>query len=232
MRTIEVSGLCHTYRQGATAVTVLRDVDMSACAGDYISLTGPSGSGKTTLLSVLGGLEAPQQGAVRVAGRDLSGLSSNELAAFRCSSVGFVFQHSGLLESLTAAENVELALAVSGVRRDRRARARGLLDHLGLADRVEHRPLQLSGGERHRVAIARALANQPDVLLADEPTGSLDDDTAATVVTLLERLPSEHGCTLVVVTHNRALAARATRRMQLSGGRLSEEASPEEASGS
>lgn len=223
MITIEVEGLAHTFRGGPTPVPVLHDVNLTAEAGDYLSLTGPSGSGKTTLLSVLGGLEAPQEGRVRVAGRDLVGLSSNQLAAFRSGTVGFVFQHSGLLESLTALENVELALAVSGVRHGRRGRAAELLAQLGLADRAAHRPLELSGGERHRVAIARALANRPRILLADEPTGNLDDDTAATVISLLEDLPADHGCTLVVVTHNRMLAARAPRRLRLRSGRLYEE---------
>jgi putative ABC transport system ATP-binding protein len=191
-----------------------------------VSLVGPSGSGKTTLLSLLGGLERPQTGAVSVGGHDLVTLSGDELARFRCQTVGFVFQHFGLLEAFTALENVELALTLAGeaAPRQRRERAVALLGRMALSGRLDHRPSHLSGGERQRVAIARAMANTPSVILADEPTGDLDDDTAATVSTLLEQLRAEDGCTLVVVTHQRRLAERADRRLELRGGRLHEEA--------
>ena len=180
---------------------------------------GPSGSGKTTLLSLIGGLEHPQSGRVTVAGHDLSSLAGDRLAEFRRSSVGFVFQHFGLLEALTALENLELTLTFSGVPRlERRRRAIELLEQVGLADRIAHRPFELSGGERQRVAIARALSNRPQLILADEPTGNLDDDTTKAVIGLLESLPSEHGCTLIVVTHNRSLAARARLRLALVSG--------------
>ena len=154
-----------------------------------------------------------------MAGHDLSLLAGDRLAEFRRSSVGFVFQHFGLLEALTALENLELTLTLSGVARtERRRRAAELLERVGLADRINHRPFELSGGERQRVAIARALSNRPQLILADEPTGNLDDDTATAVVGLLESLPSEHGCTLFVVTHNRSLAARADVRLSLGLG--------------
>jgi putative ABC transport system ATP-binding protein len=197
---------------------VLRDVSLDIAEGEYVSLVGPSGSGKTTLLSLLGGLERPQQGHVVVGGRDLTTLSGDALADFRRGIVGFVFQHFGLLETLTARENVELALTLAGVKRleGRRREATRLLERVGLAGRSDHRPSQLSGGERQRVAIARAIANTPRLLLADEPTGDLDDDTAAVVGDLLEQLRREDGSTLLVVTHQRQLAARAERHLALS----------------
>ncbi len=198
---------------------VLRGVTFEVEQGGYASLMGPSGSGKTTLLSLIGGLEHPQRGRVTVAGHDLSSLAGDRLAEFRRSTVGFVFQHFGLLEALTALENLELTLTFSGVPRpERRRRAKELLEQVGLADRMTHRPFELSGGERQRVAIARALSNRPQLILADEPTGNLDDDTATSVIGLLESLPSEHGCTLIVVTHNRPLAARAGLRLALVSG--------------
>jgi putative ABC transport system ATP-binding protein len=201
---------------------VLRDVSLEADEGDYISLVGPSGSGKTTLLCLLGGLERPQEGEVVVGGCDLTKLAGDELAHFRRSTVGFVFQHFGLLEALTARENVELALTLAGAKPagGRRREAERLIGRVGLAGRSDHRPSQLSGGERQRVAIARAIANRPRLILADEPTGDLDEDTAGTVGTLLEQLRREDASTLLVVTHQRQLAARAERHLALSDGVL------------
>jgi len=203
---------------------VLRDISLEVAEGEYVSLVGPSGSGKTTLLSLIGGLDHPQSGQILVGGHDLRTLSGDGLAAFRRETVGFVFQHFGLLEALTARENVELALTLAGVSsaRQRHHRASGLLHRVGLGDRLEHRPTELSGGERQRVAIARAIANSPRVILADEPTGDLDDNTAADVGDLLEQLREEEGCTLVVVTHHRRLAARAERSLTLEAGDLIE----------
>jgi putative ABC transport system ATP-binding protein len=190
-------------------------------AGEYATVTGPSGAGKSTLLSILGGLERPQSGQVEVAGHDLSALKGDELAAYRRTTVGFVFQHFGLLDALTAAENVELACTLAGMRGgERRRRAAQLWDDVGRAPRAAHRPGQLSGGERQRVAIARALANEPRLVLADEPTGNLDEASAERVIELLERLPRERGCTLVVVTHNHALAARGGRKLSLHDGQV------------
>ena len=219
---IAVEDLCHRYRTQAGELTILDRVSFEVESGGYVALTGPSGAGKTTLLSLLGGLDTIQSGTVRVDGTDLAGVSGADLARFRCHTVGFVFQHFGLLETLTAAENIELAQALAGVApRARRQAARELLDAVGLGGRVDHRPHELSGGERQRVAIARALANSPLIVLADEPTGNLDERSANNVITLLESLPAERGVTLVLVTHNHAIAARARTRLSLDGGRLS-----------
>ncbi|MDQ3461481.1 MAG: ABC transporter ATP-binding protein [Actinomycetota bacterium] len=220
---IAVRDLTHRFVVRGGRLTVLDGLDLEVEAGGHVALMGQSGAGKSTLLALLGGLERPQEGSVVVDGHDLTGLSRDELAAFRRESVGFVFQHFGLLETLSAVENVELACTLAGVaRRVRGRRARDLLASVGLGERAGHRPGELSGGERQRVAIARALANHPRVVLADEPTGNLDEDSTTMVVELLESLPAEHGCTLVVVTHNRALARRAGRLLALRGGRLQE----------
>jgi ABC-type lipoprotein export system ATPase subunit len=200
---------------------VLRGVDLDAEPGDSLAITGVSGAGKSTLLSLLGGLERVQSGSLVVGGRDLTTLGPGELARFRREVVGFIFQDFGLLGMLTALENVEMALTLAGVERaERRRRAAGLLAEVGLAARLSHRPGTLSGGELQRVAIARALANRPSLVLADEPTGNLDEDSAVRALELLERLRAERGCTLIVVTHNPELAQRADRRLRLSRGRL------------
>ncbi len=222
---VEVRGLTHRYGGDGGPLVVLDGLDWSVGAGEFVAVTGRSGTGKTTLLSILGGLERPQAGAVRVGDIDLAGLGGNALADYRRTTVGFVFQDFGLLSSLTAIENIELALAFAAVRGANRGhRARELLDAVGLADRTRHRPAALSGGESQRVAIARALANRPRLVLADEPTGNLDDDSTARVLDLLASLPAEHACTLVIVTHNAAVAARADRVVNLDTGRLSERA--------
>ncbi len=219
---LDVRELRHGYRSQAGQLRVLDGVDLSVAANGYAVVTGPSGTGKTTLLAILGGLERAQAGRVEVGGRDIAGLAGDDLAAYRRTTVGFVFQHFGLLDALTAAENVELAATLSGLSpRQRRARAAEVLESLGLAARARHRPAELSGGERQRVAIARALVNRPRLLLADEPTGNLDDDSAVMVITLLEELRRQQGCTLVVVTHDRVLASRADQRFRIDEGRVS-----------
>jgi len=218
---VRVVGLSHAFPTRHGPLPVLDGATALIPAGGYATLVGPSGAGKSTLLSLMGGLEAAQHGIIEIGGANLAGLSRDGLAAYRRSTVGFVFQHFGLLETLTAAENIDLACALAGTaRRQRRVRTLELLDAVGLADRADHRPLELSGGERQRVAIARALANRPQLVLADEPTGNLDDDSTALVVGLLEALPSEHGCTLVLVTHDRNLAARAPIRLRIRDRRL------------
>jgi len=218
-----VSGLRHSYRSPAGPLPVLEDVTFDVDAGGYCALMGPSGSGKSTLLGLLGGLDAVQDGTVRVGDVDVALLAGDDLAQYRRRTVGFVFQHFGLLASLTAIENVELACTLAGEPRDfRRARAGELLTSVGLHDRAHHRPAQLSGGERQRVAMARALANRPRLLLADEPTGNLDEGSVGVVMGVLESLRERTGCTLIVVTHNRMLADRATRRFHLFGRRVSE----------
>ena len=217
---MSVASLSHTYRRRGEVLTVLRDVQLLAERGSYLALVGPSGSGKTTLLSILGGLEPPQSGRVWVSGTDLGSCSRTELADYRRSTVGFVFQHFGLLDTATALENVELALTLSRrARKARRRRAAELLERVGLEARLTHRPVELSGGERQRVAMARALANDPELILADEPTGNLDGESAATVIALLEELRSAYGCTLMVATHDMRLAGRADRVLTLTDGR-------------
>ena len=216
---ITLRGLSHTYRTADGPLTVLGGLDLDLADGGYAAITGPSGAGKTTLLSLLGGLEAPQRGQIVVGGEDLTRLSGDGLAAYRRATVGFVFQHFGLLETLTALQNVELAGTLAGTTpAERRARGMELLDAVGLAERAAHRPSRLSGGERQRVAIARALVNRPKLLLADEPTGNLDDDAATMVIELLETVRREHACTLVMVTHNHTLAARAEQKVPLVRG--------------
>jgi ABC-type lipoprotein export system ATPase subunit len=218
---ISVRDLRHSYSAPDGDLTVLDGVTCEIADSTITAITGSSGAGKTTLLSVLGGLERPQAGLVCVAGHDLGSLSGDDLAAFRRATVGFVFQDFGLLGQLTALENVELALTLGrSPRGRRRARARELLDAVGLASRAHHRPHALSGGENQRVAIARALANAPPLVLADEPTGNIDATASNAILDLLGRLPGDHGCTVVVVTHDPLVAARADRILELVDGRL------------
>ena len=214
-------GLTHGYRTSRGWLGVLDDVTFVIPPGGFATLTGPSGAGKTTLLSVLGGLERVQTGEVSVGEHDLAHLGGDALAAFRRQVVGFVFQDFGLLEVLTARENVEVARALAGVpARQRRQEAGELLAAVGLSGRETHRPGQLSGGERQRVAIARALANGPQLVLADEPTGNLDGRASQMVLELLESLPKLAGVSVVVVTHNPAVAERAPIRLRIADGHL------------
>jgi putative ABC transport system ATP-binding protein len=218
---VHAVGLTFRYETPEGDLTVLDALDFDVEAGTTVAITGASGSGKTTLLSVLGGLDRPHGGSVMVAGYDLATLDRDQMARYRREVVGFVFQDFGLLGQLTALENVELALTFERVsRRRRRVRARELLDAVGLADRLGHRPRALSGGEKQRVAIARALANNPRLVLADEPTGNLDSTSTGTVLDMLMRVPAELGATVVVVTHDDAVAALADRRMHLVDGRI------------
>lgn len=218
---VVVRGLTHRYRSPGGTLSILRGVDLFLAPGGYGSLRGSSGAGKTTLLSLIGGLEPPQEGELTIGGTDLHGLRGDALAAYRRSTVGFVFQHFGLLAALTALENVELAATLARERpRERRRRARDLLAAVGLQDRARHVPARLAGGERQRVAMARALANRPRLLLADEPTGNLDADSTVLVLDLLETLHREWGFTLLVVTHNRTVAERANQQFLLEDGRV------------
>jgi len=202
-------------------IHVLRGVDLKVEAGDTLSIVGPSGAGKSTLLHILGGLDGPTAGSVELAGRPLQGLPDEELARLRNRHVGFVFQFHHLLRDFSALENVMLPRLVAGApRRRAEARARSLLEQVGLSGRTGHRPRELSGGEQQRVAVARALVNAPPLLLADEPSGNLDLETSEQLHDLLFRLVEEDDVALVVVTHNRELAARAERRLRLQGGFL------------
>jgi putative ABC transport system ATP-binding protein len=201
-------------------VHALRGVSLAIEPGEYVAIAGPSGSGKSTLLHVLGGIDSPSSGAVTLEGRRLDQLSDRELTRLRLTRIGFVFQRFHLLPVLTAAENVELPMSEAGVgRRERRDRARELLDYVGLAERAGHRATQLSGGEMQRVAIARALANRPALLLADEPTGELDRETGEEILALFRRI-NRDGATLVVVTHDERLAAEAARVIHMQDGRI------------
>ena len=219
---LSVRGLSFEYETASGALPVLDHVDFDVEPGEVVAVTGVSGSGKTTLLSLLGGLDRIQRGTVVVGGEDLGRLRRDDLARYRRETVGFVFQDFGLLGQLTALENVELALTIAGTRgrRSRRGRACELLDAVGLAKRMSHRPRALSGGEKQRVAIARALANRPRLVLADEPTGNLDATSTAEVLRTLMRLPVEYGSTVVVVTHDELVAAKTGRRLPLVNGKL------------
>ncbi|MEX2570772.1 MAG: ABC transporter ATP-binding protein [Gemmatimonadota bacterium] len=211
------TGLEKTYRSGERALTVLRAVDLHIGAGEFVAILGPSGSGKTTLLGLLAGLDAPSRGTVRIADTDLAPLSEDERARFRRSTVGFVFQSFQLIPSLTARENVQVPLELRGDR-GVAERAGDLLTRVGLGDRLDHYPAQLSGGEQQRVALARAFVNEPRILFADEPTGNLDAATGESIIELMEELNRERGTTLVLVTHDPVLADRARRTIRLADG--------------
>jgi putative ABC transport system ATP-binding protein len=206
------------YPMNGETVHALRGVSLRVDRGDYVAIAGPSGSGKSTLLQLLGGIDTPSAGSVEILGTRLDTLSDGELTRLRLTRLGFIFQRFHLLPVLTARENVELPMAEAGVRRgERHARARELLDYVGLGHRAGHRATQLSGGEMQRVAIARALANRPAVLLADEPTGELDAATGQGILALFQRLNAD-GTTLVVVTHDDRLAAEAGRVVHMLDG--------------
>jgi putative ABC transport system ATP-binding protein len=220
MPVVQAIDVERTYRMQGVPIHALRGVSLDVEEGDFMALVGPSGSGKSTLLHVLGGVDAPDAGTVVADGTDLSALSDRELTRHRLEHVGLVFQRFHLLPMLTATENVEIPLAEIGLgRAERRQRARDLLDRVGLGDRLKHRPGELSGGQRQRVAIARALANQPSLLLADEPTGELDGHTSKGILELFESLAGS-GTAIVVATHDLKLAAAAGRQLKMVDGRL------------
>ena len=210
-----------TLGSAASQVQVLKNVSLSVPRGEAVGIVGPSGSGKTTLLMVLAGLERPDNGSVEVAGARLDRMSEDEIARFRGRNIGFVFQSFHLIANMTALENVAVPLELAGTD-DAFDRARAELEAVGLKDRLTHYPGQLSGGEQQRVALARAFAVQPKLLFADEPTGNLDTATGETIVEQLFALNREHGVTLVLVTHDRALAERCDRVLTLQQGRLVE----------
>ena len=219
---VEIRGLCHAFGKGEHRRSILRDVDASVPAGQIVIVTGPSGSGKTTLLTLVGALRAAQQGSVRVLGEELRGAATRTLESVR-SRIGFVFQSHNLVEALTALENVELGLRVrrEGGRREIRRVAAEMLDAVGLAPQMHQRPESLSGGQRQRVAIARALAAQPALLLADEPTASLDRASGREVVDRMQTLARERGATILLVTHDNRVLDVADRILHLEDGRLS-----------
>ena len=221
----ELRGVERRFRRGSTTIAALDGVDLTIAAGEVVAVEGPSGSGKTTLLQLLGALDRPTAGRVVFEGRDLGGLGDKELANLRLRAFGFVFQSFNLIPTLNALENVEAKLAPTEASSDElRRRSLALLDEVGLAERAEHLPSELSGGEQQRVAIARALATDPRVVLADEPTGNLDSRTGSEIVDLLASLSVEHGHTVVLVTHDHDVAAKARRVLRMNDGRFLEAA--------
>ncbi len=218
---IVAQGLGHTYVSGGQPLAVLRDIELSVAAREFVAVIGPSGSGKTTLLSLLAGLDRPTAGSVALDGQDLNALTEDARARLRAEKVGFVFQTFQLIPTLTALENVAVPLELLPRRAGGNGeRARDLLGRVGLGDRLGHYPVQLSGGEQQRVSLARAFANEPRILFADEPTGNLDAETGKRVIDLLVQLNREAGSTLVLVTHDPDLAGRAHRIVRLAGGRM------------
>jgi len=217
---IDGRGLTRSFPMPAGAVIALGDVSIRVDASDYVAITGPSGCGKSTLLHILGCVDQPTAGSLIFEGRDVGALPESDRSRIRLTRIGFVFQRFFLLPMLTAWENIELPQAEAGASKDaRRTRTGDLLDYVGLAGRSDHRPSQLSGGEMQRVAIARALANRPALLLADEPTGELDEDTGLQIAALFDRVHAD-GTAIVVVTHNPAVAARAGRHLAMKSGRV------------
>ncbi len=217
---IKLTGIKRVFHVGDEEVHALRGIDLTIAAGEYVSIMGPSGSGKSSLLNVLGLLDRPNQGRYELDGRDVTGLSDDELAQLRREKIGFVFQFFHLIPRLTAQQNIELPMVLAGVEPvERQRRLATLLAQYGLENRAGHRPDQLSGGQCQRVAIARAMSMNPSVILADEPTGNLDSNTGKEVMALLEGLHHAGG-TLIMVTHDRDLGARAHRRLRLVDGEI------------
>jgi putative ABC transport system ATP-binding protein len=224
MSLLHLEHVTKDYALGKTVVHALRGLDLSIETGEIVAIMGPSGSGKSTLMHILGALDKPSEGAASLEGHDLKELGEDELVTLRGRKVGFVFQTFNLVQTLTAQQNVELPMIFLGVKRKERAeRARRLLEKVGLGERVTHRPNELSGGERQRVAIARALANDPEIILADEPTGNLDSETGATILTLLRKLSIDQGKTMILITHDPDAAAIAHRIVRLRDGRVVQE---------
>jgi putative ABC transport system ATP-binding protein len=217
---VEAINVKKTYMLGKVPVEALRGVNFRVEAGDFVSILGPSGSGKSTMLNLIGALDKPTSGQLFVDGVDIGTLNDNELSERRL-KIGFVFQFFNLIPRLTARDNVELAMQIANMgKKERRQRAIELLETVGLKERVNHKPAELSGGQQQRVAIARALANNPKFLLLDEPTGNVDSKTAAEVLTLLKKLNTEHGVSIIMVTHDEKLAKQARRTVKMFDGEI------------
>jgi len=218
---IETSNLVKEYEQGGRPLRVLKGINFAVEPGEFMAIMGPSGSGKSTLLNMIGALDRPTSGKVLIRGVDISTLSDNDLADLRNREIGFIFQFFNLIPRMDALGNVELPMAIAGVpRRERRKRAAELLELVGLGDRFDHKPSQLSGGEQQRVAIARALVNDPSVLLCDEVTGNLDSKTGDEIMHLLRELNKEQGKTFVIVTHDPAVAQMTDRLVHIRDGQI------------
>jgi putative ABC transport system ATP-binding protein len=216
---IELQQVAKTVQSGGRPLTILHPLDLVIPKAQFLAITGPSGSGKSTLLGLIAGLDAPTAGRILIGDRDITGLGEDDLARLRSATIGFVFQFFHLIPSLTAVENVMVPMEIAG-RSDAAARAKALLAEVGLSERGHHYPSQLSGGEQQRVALARALSNGPPILLADEPTGNLDLANGQLVMELLLETRASRGATLVLATHDPALASRADRVLRLRGGRV------------
>jgi len=224
MPVLELKGVTKDYKLGKTVVHALRGLDVDIERGEIVAIMGPSGSGKSTLMHILGCLDVPTSGEASIEESQIRSLSEQQLVALRGRKIGFVFQTFNLMQTLSAQQNVELPMIFQGMKKKERAqRAVELLTKVGLADRVHHRPNELSGGERQRVAIARALANNPEILFADEPTGNLDSESGGAILSLLKRLSTEDGKTVIIVTHDPDAAAIAGRIIRLHDGRVVEE---------
>jgi putative ABC transport system ATP-binding protein len=222
---VQAENLHKSYVLGATAIGALRGVDLTIRRGEFVALMGPSGCGKTTLLNLIGATDLPSRGCLRIDGVDLAGLSDDQLADLRRDRLGIVFQFHNLIPTLTARENVEIPMQFKGTAAGpRRQRALALLERVGLKDRAEHKPAELSGGEQQRVSIARALANQPALILLDEPTGDLDSATGREIIALLRDLNARERVTLVIATHDASIAERSSRVVRLRDGRIESDA--------
>jgi len=220
---VEAVNLKKTYMLGKVPVDALRGVNLKVDSGDFLAVLGPSGSGKSTLLNLIGALDKPTDGKMLIESIDVSTLNDSELADLR-RRIGFVFQFFNLIPRFTARENVELSMAIAGTgKAERRKHAEGLLETVGLKERMNHRPAELSGGEQQRVAIARALANNPKFLLMDEPTGNIDSKAAGEIIGLIKRLNEDKAVTIIMVTHDQRLAAQAKRIVQMSDGLIVQE---------
>jgi putative ABC transport system ATP-binding protein len=217
---VELSNIGKHYSNGDTEIRALDGVDLSIEKGEFLSILGPSGSGKSTLMNMLGCLDKPTEGEYQLDGKNVAALSANDLAGIRNQKIGFVFQSFNLLEYASALDNVALPLVYSGIKaKERRERAAALLEQVGLGDRLDHKPNQLSGGQKQRVAIARALVNDPQIILADEPTGALDSKSGAEIEALFNQLHAE-GRTLIIVTHDNSLAERTKRIVTIKDGKV------------
>ena len=218
---IHCRGVSKSYHKGSTVVTPLEKLDLEVAKGEFLALMGPSGSGKTTLLNLLSGIDTPTEGSLIIGGQDIATFSRRELTKWRAHHVGYIFQLYHLVPVLSAFENVELPLLLAPMsRKERRSRVESALELVGLSDRMHHTPAELSGGQEQRVAIARALVANPDLLVADEPTGDLDRDSALRILGLLQQLSRDHGKTIVMVTHDPRAAEAADRTLHLEKGQL------------
>jgi len=218
---IEISGLYKDYNSGGIAVHALNGIDLAVKSGEFTAIAGPSGSGKTTLLNIIGGIDRPGRGEVKVTGMDLNVMNAKELSDMRLRKIGFIFQAYNLIPVLTAIENVEYILLLQGVdRRERRERAASILREVGLEKEMKRRPAEISGGQQQRVAVARAIVSKPEIILADEPTANLDQKTGSALLDLMKRLNEESGTTFLFSTHDSMVMKRAERLVNLSDGKI------------